>query len=40
MFNFKKSIVLLLVSSFVFSGTISGTVTFEGKIPKRKKENI
>ena len=37
MLKFKKSVVLLLVSSLTFGGTISGTVTFEGKIPKRKK---
>ena len=36
MFNFKNSIVLLLINSLLFSGTISGKVTFEGKIPKRK----
>ena len=37
MLNFKKSLVLLLAGSFIFGGTISGTVTFEGKTPKRKK---
>jgi plastocyanin len=37
MLNFKKSLFFLLVGSIAFSGTISGTVTFEGKVPKRKK---
>tara|TARA_B100000941_G_scaffold290685_1_gene274171 strand:- start:2578 stop:3279 length:702 start_codon:yes stop_codon:yes gene_type:complete len=37
MLNSKTSIVLALAFSLVFSGTITGNVTFDGKAPKRKK---
>jgi len=37
MLKFKISVILLLVSSLTLAGTISGTVTFDGKTPKRKK---